>query len=172
MHWRRRLNFLKSWRYHSSLSGKPRKSRGDWYPLASYGPKELLNCSGFPRAVIFTVSMRPKRADMGSWAVKSGSFSRRCILLGLPPDLYPTEEEWGTLVRKDCTAYYAAGKAVSFARRKCSFYQGEITPEVPNILQGNFHANSPNPKWLADLTEFALPVSNVYFLYQLNALMV
>ena len=48
------------------------------------------------------------------------------------------------------------------AHRKYSSYKGEISPEVPNILQRNFHAASPNQKWLTDLTEFALPAGKVY----------
>lgn len=46
--------------------------------------------------------------------------------------------------------------------RKYSSYKGEISPEVPNILQRNFHAASPNQKCLTDLTEFALPAGKVY----------
>ena len=48
------------------------------------------------------------------------------------------------------------------AHRKYSSYKGEISPEVPNILQRNFHAASPNQKWFTDLTEFALPAGKVY----------
>lgn len=48
------------------------------------------------------------------------------------------------------------------SHRKYSFYMGEISPEVPNILQRHFHAAAPNQKWLTDLTEFALPAGKVY----------
>ena len=48
------------------------------------------------------------------------------------------------------------------SHRKYSSYKGEISSEVPNILQRNFHAASPNQKWLTDLTEFALPAGKVY----------
>ena len=48
------------------------------------------------------------------------------------------------------------------SNRKYSSYKGEISPEVPNILQRNFCATSPNQKWLTDLTEFALPAGKVY----------
>ena len=48
------------------------------------------------------------------------------------------------------------------SHRKYSSYKGEISPEVPNILQRNFCATSPNQKWLTDLTEFALPAGKVY----------
>ena len=48
------------------------------------------------------------------------------------------------------------------SRKKYSSYKGEICPEVPNILQRDFHALCPNQKWLTDLTEFALPAGKVY----------
>lgn len=46
--------------------------------------------------------------------------------------------------------------------KKNSFYQCEITPEVPNILQRNFHADSPNQKWPSNMREFALPAGKLY----------
>ena len=58
------------------------------------------------------------------------------------------------------------------SHRKYSSYKEEIRPEVPNILQRNFHAASPNQKWLTDLTEFALPAGKVYLSPALTALMV
>lgn len=48
------------------------------------------------------------------------------------------------------------------SHKKYSSYMGEISPEVPNILQRHFHAAAPNQKWLTDLTEFALPAGKVY----------
>ena len=48
------------------------------------------------------------------------------------------------------------------SRKKYNSYKGEISPEVPNILQRDFHALCPNQKWLTDLTEFALPAGKVY----------
>ena len=49
-------------------------------------------------------------------------------------------------------------------RKKTSYssYQGEITPDVPNLLKRDFHANRPNEKWLTDITEFAIPAGKVY----------
>lgn len=46
-------------------------------------------------------------------------------------------------------------------RRFCS-YCGEVSPEVPNLLQRNFQATEPNQKWLTDITEFAIPAGKVY----------
>jgi len=44
-----------------------------------------------------------------------------------------------------------------------SSYQGEISPEVPNIIDRDFHASAPNEKWLTDITEFCIPAEKVYF---------
>lgn len=46
--------------------------------------------------------------------------------------------------------------------KRFSSYQGEISPDVPNLLQRNFHADKPNQKWLTDITEFSIPSGKVY----------
>ena len=48
------------------------------------------------------------------------------------------------------------------SRQKYSSYKGEISPEVPNLVQRDFHAECPNQKWLTDITEFAIPAGKVY----------
>jgi transposase InsO family protein/transposase-like protein len=50
----------------------------------------------------------------------------------------------------------------SIKRKKYNSYKGEISPEVPNILQRNFHADKPNEKWLTDITEFHIPAGKIY----------
>ena len=47
-------------------------------------------------------------------------------------------------------------------RRKYNSYAGEISPEVANIVNRNFHAEAPNTKWLTDITEFSIPAGKVY----------
>ena len=42
----------------------------------------------------------------------------------------------------------------SVKRRKYSSYKGELSPEVENIINRDFHAEIPNEKWLSDITEF------------------
>ena len=42
-------------------------------------------------------------------------------------------------------------------RRSYSSYLGEICPAVPNLLERDFHAETPNEKWLTDITEFLIP---------------
>lgn len=46
--------------------------------------------------------------------------------------------------------------------KKYSSYRGEITPEVDNIINRDFHAEQPNTKWLTDITEFSIPAGKVY----------
>lgn len=55
------------------------------------------------------------------------------------------------------------GLAVLYVKRKkYNAYAGEISPEVPNLVNRDFHAETPNTKWLTDITEFSIPVGKVY----------
>lgn len=47
-------------------------------------------------------------------------------------------------------------------RKKYNSYAGEISPEVTNIINRNFHAPAPNVKWLTDITEFSIPAGKIY----------
>ncbi len=47
-------------------------------------------------------------------------------------------------------------------RKKYNSYAGEISPEVANIVNRDFHADAPNVKWLTDITEFSIPAGKVY----------
>ena len=47
-------------------------------------------------------------------------------------------------------------------RKKYSSYKGELSPEVENIVNREFHAEKPNHKWLTDITEFHIPAGKVY----------
>ena len=51
---------------------------------------------------------------------------------------------------------------ISKKKRKYSSYQGETDPSAPNLIERDFHADSPNVKWLTDLTEFHIPAGKVY----------
>jgi transposase InsO family protein len=46
--------------------------------------------------------------------------------------------------------------------KKYYSYQGEISLAVPNHVERNFHADSPNVLFLTDITEFAIPSGKVY----------
>ena len=50
----------------------------------------------------------------------------------------------------------------SIKNRKYSSYIGEISLEVANIINRDFHAEQPNEKWLTDITEFSIPAGKVY----------
>lgn len=52
--------------------------------------------------------------------------------------------------------------AVTKRRRKYNSYQGEITPAPKNLLERDFHADTPNSKWLTDITEFHIPAGKAY----------
>lgn len=39
-------------------------------------------------------------------------------------------------------------------RHKYNSYKCEISPEVDNLLERDFHAEGPNRKWLTDITDF------------------
>lgn len=47
-------------------------------------------------------------------------------------------------------------------QKRYSSYMGEISPEVENIIQRDFHAEEHNKKWLTDITEFHIPAGKVY----------
>ena len=41
-------------------------------------------------------------------------------------------------------------------------YKGEISPAVKNVIARDFHTDTPNTKWLTDITEFHIPAGKVY----------
>ncbi|NLM26831.1 MAG: IS3 family transposase [Clostridiaceae bacterium] len=47
-------------------------------------------------------------------------------------------------------------------KRKYSSYKGEVSPAPENVINRNFHADTPNTKWLTDITEFRIPAGKVY----------
>lgn len=46
--------------------------------------------------------------------------------------------------------------------KKYNSYEGEISEPVENIVNRNFHAEKPDKKMLADITEFFIPAGKVY----------
>lgn len=46
--------------------------------------------------------------------------------------------------------------------KKYNSYRGEISPEVANVIERNFHTDKPNTKWLTDITEFRIPAGKIY----------
>ena len=51
---------------------------------------------------------------------------------------------------------------VFLSKKRYSSYKGEISPEVPNLLIRDFHANSSVQKLLTDITEFSIPAGKIY----------
>lgn len=47
-------------------------------------------------------------------------------------------------------------------KKKYSSYEGEISPEVPNIINRDFKANKPHAKALTDISEFGMCDGKVY----------
>ena len=55
------------------------------------------------------------------------------------------------------------GLIVVFVKKKrYSSYKGEISPEVPNLLNRDFNADASGEKLLTDITEFSIPAGKVY----------
>ena len=50
----------------------------------------------------------------------------------------------------------------SKSKRKYSSYEGEITPEIPNIINRDFKAITPFKKALTDISEFTMCDGKVY----------
>ena len=46
--------------------------------------------------------------------------------------------------------------------RRYSSYAGEVSPEVENVVDRDFHADATNEKWLTDISEFQIPAGKVY----------
>ena len=47
-------------------------------------------------------------------------------------------------------------------KRRYGSYLGEISPAPENLINRDFHAGTPNEKWLTDITEFHIPAGKVY----------
>ena len=54
------------------------------------------------------------------------------------------------------------GLCCKIRRRKYSSFRGETNKSAPDLIQRDFHADSPNQKWTTDVTEFALLGKKVY----------
>jgi len=47
-------------------------------------------------------------------------------------------------------------------RRRYGSYLVEISPAPENLIHRDFQADSPNERWLTDITEFQIPAGKVY----------
>lgn len=46
--------------------------------------------------------------------------------------------------------------------KKYNSFRGEVGRVAPNLLERDFKANQPNPKWVTDVMEFALFGTKLY----------
>lgn len=53
-------------------------------------------------------------------------------------------------------------RVASVRKGKYNSYAGEISPEVENLIDRDFSAQTPNEKWLTDITEFSIPAGKAY----------
>lgn len=53
-------------------------------------------------------------------------------------------------------------KVINSKRKRYSSYLGELSPEVPNVINRDFSATAPGQKWLTDISEFAISAGKVY----------
>lgn len=60
------------------------------------------------------------------------------------------------LMKQECLVVAAT------KRRRYGSYLGEISPAPENLINRDFQADSPNEKWLTDITEFQTPAGKVY----------
>lgn len=70
--------------------------------------------------------------------------------------LHISEKVVQSLTKQECLVV-AANR-----RRRYGSYLGEISPAPENLINRDFHAASPNEKWLTDITEFQIPAGKVY----------
>ena len=60
------------------------------------------------------------------------------------------------LMKQECLIVTANKK------RRYGSYLGEISPAPENLINRDFRADTPNEKWLTDITEFHIPAGKVY----------
>lgn len=60
------------------------------------------------------------------------------------------------LMKQECLIVTANKK------RRYGSYLGEISPAPDNLINRDFRADTPNEKWLTDITEFHIPAGKVY----------
>ena len=71
-------------------------------------------------------------------------------------DLHFSEKVVLRLMKQECLTV-AANK-----RRRYGSYLGEISPAPENLINRDFHTQTPNEKWQTDITEFHIPAGKVY----------
>ena len=70
--------------------------------------------------------------------------------------LHISEKVVQRLMKQECLVV-AANR-----RRRYGSYLGEISPALENLFNRDFQADSPNERWLTDITEIQIPAGKVY----------
>lgn len=131
-----------------------------------YTLKELLECLGIARSSYFyhrkIASVPGKYEELRSLIIEL--FEKNCRRYGyrrihalLVRAKTCISEKVVRRIMMESDLFVIGGK-----RRKYSSYQGENTPAADNLIERDFHAESPNVKWLTDITEFSIPAGKVY----------
>lgn len=133
---------------------------------ATYALSELLRGVGLPRSSYFYHHARLAAADKYAEVRRSMSeifetnyrcYGYRRIHASLSRQSVNVSEKVVRRLMKQEGLVPVARK-----RRRYGSYMGEISPAPDNLLNRNFSADTPNAKWLTDITEFQIPAGRVY----------
>ena len=100
--------------------------------------------------------VRLKLHKMFSESYESYGYRRLYLCVKKSDGNHYSEKVIRRLMREECLVVRKN------SRKKYNSYLGEISPAVENLIQGDFHAERPNLKWLTDITEFSIPAGKVY----------
>ncbi|MEA4872448.1 MAG: IS3 family transposase [Synergistaceae bacterium] len=128
--------------------------------------KNLLDCVSMKRSSFFYHCSRgltkDKYSTLKSRIIDQFEANRRCYgyrrihALLVRDGIYVSEKVVRRLMAECSLIVFGKSK------RKYSSYRGENAPSAENIIKRNFHADTPNTKWLTDITEFHIPSGKVY----------
>lgn len=132
----------------------------------TYELSELFAELGFARSSYFYHRARLRGADKYAEArlaitdifeVNHRCYGYRRIRAALGRQMLSLSEKVVQRLMKQECLVVAAPK-----RRRYGSYLGEISPAPENLINRDFHAATPNEKWLTDITEFQIPAGKVY----------
>lgn len=122
----------------------------------------LLDCLSMPKSSYYyranAIAAPDKYADLRAevrkeFAESGSSYGYRRLhgRVTRPDDVIVSEKAVRRIMKEESLVVF------SKRRRRYSSYKGDISPEVDNLVNRDFHAGSPNELWLTDLTEFHIP---------------